>query len=315
VKYFHNSLSVNSNEMDRLCAAAKENHIVVVLGYSKRAKDSLYIGQSIIDATSELLLSRRKIKPTHMDRTVFDDPAGGADTLFNVVKTTVGRVSGMLCWVTPGYVSLHSICWQIPLLSFMDKYRHILVVVTKGGFYLIYHSFIIEENKSIVEWQTLTCLGASSTTVKISYNITAPPDPYWRMATTWPYKLARATYINSKGWYALLPFQNYECNVKFWLAEGARALTRAFGMESQTFALHTGTVISACGVEINEVEGLGVMSVPGGRLVDSIRTRWDNPHWGLASGRRRSDWSIVIRRWITVLLPRGWLTVLGITQD
>ena len=110
VKYFHNSLSVNSNEMGRLCAAAKENHIVVVLGYSKRAKDSLYIGQSIIDATGELLLSRRKINPTHMDRTVFGDPAGGADTLFNVVKTTVGLVSGMLCWVTPGYVSLHSIC-------------------------------------------------------------------------------------------------------------------------------------------------------------------------------------------------------------
>jgi nitrilase len=99
VKYLHNSLSVNSDEMDRLRVAAKENHIVVVLGYSERAGDSLYMGQSIIDATGELLLSRRKIKPTHMERTVFGDPAGGADTLFNVVKTTVGRVSGLLCWV------------------------------------------------------------------------------------------------------------------------------------------------------------------------------------------------------------------------
>ena len=35
-------------------------------------------------------------------------------------------------------------------------------------------------------------------------------------------------------------------------------------MEPQTFALHTGTVISARGVKINEVEGVGVMSVPGG---------------------------------------------------
>jgi nitrilase len=96
VKYFHNSFSVNSDEMDRLRVAAKENHIVVVLRYSQRAGDSLYMGQSIIDATSELLLSRRKIKPTYMERMVFGVPAGGADALFNVAKTTVGRVSGSL---------------------------------------------------------------------------------------------------------------------------------------------------------------------------------------------------------------------------
>jgi hypothetical protein len=35
-------------------------------------------------------------------------------------------------------------------------------------------------------------------------------------------------------------------------------------MEAQTFVPHTGTVISARGVEVNEVEGSGVMSVPGG---------------------------------------------------
>jgi len=85
--------------MDKLRAAAKENHVVVVLGYSERAGDSLYVDQSIIDATGELLLSRRKIKPTHMERKVFSDPSGSADTFFNVAKTTVGRVSGLLCWV------------------------------------------------------------------------------------------------------------------------------------------------------------------------------------------------------------------------
>jgi nitrilase len=99
VKYFRNSLSVNSDEMDRLRTAAKENHIVVVLGYSERAGDSLYMDQSIIDASGRLLLTRRKIKPTHMERTIFGDPAGGADTLFNVAETTAGRVSGLLCWV------------------------------------------------------------------------------------------------------------------------------------------------------------------------------------------------------------------------
>jgi nitrilase len=84
--------------MDRLRVAAKESHILVVLGYSERAGDSLYMGQNIINTTGELLLSRRKIKSTHMERTAFGNPAGGADTLFNVAETTVGRVSGLLCW-------------------------------------------------------------------------------------------------------------------------------------------------------------------------------------------------------------------------
>lgn len=35
-------------------------------------------------------------------------------------------------------------------------------------------------------------------------------------------------------------------------------------MESQAFALHTGTVVSAAGIEINEVQGSRLMSTPGG---------------------------------------------------
>lgn len=85
--------------MHRICAAARENNIVVVLAYSERADDSLYMSQSIIDATGDVLLSRRKIKPTHMERTIFGDAAGGDDTLFNVAETAVGRVSTLLCWV------------------------------------------------------------------------------------------------------------------------------------------------------------------------------------------------------------------------
>jgi predicted amidohydrolase len=99
VKYFKNSLAVDSPEMDRICAAAKETGTVVVLGYSEKAGDSLYMGQSIIDSTGELVLSRRKIKPTHMERTIFGDAAGGMNTLLNVADTAVGRVCALVCWV------------------------------------------------------------------------------------------------------------------------------------------------------------------------------------------------------------------------
>lgn len=83
--------------MDRIRAVAKENNIVVVLGYSERLGDSLYIGQSIIDADGKLVLSRRELKPTHMERTVFSDAASGVDTLFNVGDTAVGRVLAIVC--------------------------------------------------------------------------------------------------------------------------------------------------------------------------------------------------------------------------
>lgn len=100
VRYIKNSLKVDSPEMVSICDAAKKHKIVVVIGYSERSGDSIYMGQSIISSSGELLLSRRKIKPTHMERTVFGEASGGDQTLRNTADTPVGRVSGLVCWVS-----------------------------------------------------------------------------------------------------------------------------------------------------------------------------------------------------------------------
>jgi nitrilase len=71
VEYIKNSLSVESEEMKTLCECARENEIVVVLGFSERDGASVYISQCTIGANGKLLMKRRKLKPSHMERTVF----------------------------------------------------------------------------------------------------------------------------------------------------------------------------------------------------------------------------------------------------
>lgn len=95
-KYVKNSLKVKSPEMDRIRKCAADNHINVCLGFSENDNNSLYIAQSIIGSDGELKMTRRKIKPTHMERTIFGDASGNC--LRNVVDTDAGRIGALACW-------------------------------------------------------------------------------------------------------------------------------------------------------------------------------------------------------------------------
>ncbi|KAF9891210.1 hypothetical protein FE257_004774 [Aspergillus nanangensis] len=95
-RYIQNSLTYNSPEMATLCAAAAKNKINVVLGFSENDHGSLYIAQCLITTDGELKIPRRKIKPTHMERTIFGDCSG--NSLRNVTDTNIGRVGALSCW-------------------------------------------------------------------------------------------------------------------------------------------------------------------------------------------------------------------------
>ncbi|GAW11386.1 hypothetical protein ANO14919_007300 [Xylariales sp. No.14919] len=102
-RYTLNALSVESNEMKRIQEAAHENSIAVVLGFAERSPtESLYISQAIISPNGDLLLKRRKIKPTHAERTIFGD--GSGPDLNNVVEIDFGdsigkvKVGTLSCW-------------------------------------------------------------------------------------------------------------------------------------------------------------------------------------------------------------------------
>jgi predicted amidohydrolase len=89
--------------MAQVKAAAKQHSIAVVLGFAEQSPSySVYISQAIISPQGELLLHRRKIKPTHMERTVFGEGSGG--DLTNVVEVDFGpehgkiKVGCLACW-------------------------------------------------------------------------------------------------------------------------------------------------------------------------------------------------------------------------
>lgn len=88
---------VNSDEMRTIQDCAAQNGIVVSLGFSENDNNSLYIAQAIIDSDGKILMKRRKLKATHMERTIFGDASG--DSLNNVVTTSFGkRVGTLACW-------------------------------------------------------------------------------------------------------------------------------------------------------------------------------------------------------------------------
>jgi nitrilase len=94
-RYHDNSLAVDSPQMRRLQAIVKRAAVTVVMGFSERAMGSRYMAQAIIDPKGTLLLARRKLKPTHIERTVFGE-GDGSDLV--VVETPFGRLGALNCW-------------------------------------------------------------------------------------------------------------------------------------------------------------------------------------------------------------------------
>ena len=99
VKYFQqyheNSLVVGSDAFNRLGEAAADNGIFVSTGASERDHGSLYIAQFLFSDSGELLHGRRKLKPTHMERTVFGE---GNGSHIDVLDTALGRIGQLCCW-------------------------------------------------------------------------------------------------------------------------------------------------------------------------------------------------------------------------
>lgn len=93
-EYMANSLIKDSPEMVQIREAVKKAGIFIVLGYSERDGDSLHIAQSFIDHTGTIVLHRRKIKPTGVERAIWGD----GDGLVNVVDSPFGRIGGLNCW-------------------------------------------------------------------------------------------------------------------------------------------------------------------------------------------------------------------------
>lgn len=93
-EYHAHSLVAGEAEDQAIEAAARKHGMVVVYGLSEKIGGSLYMSQWIYGPEG-LIARRRKLKPTHVERTVFGE-GDGSD--LQVHDTPLGRLGALCCW-------------------------------------------------------------------------------------------------------------------------------------------------------------------------------------------------------------------------
>lgn len=94
-RYHANSPSADGPEMRRIREAARRGGITVVVGFSEKDAGSLYMSQQLIGPDGDVLQHRRKLKPTHAERTLFGE-GDGSDLA--VVDSPIGRIGALNCF-------------------------------------------------------------------------------------------------------------------------------------------------------------------------------------------------------------------------
>jgi nitrilase len=99
LKLVQNSVSVPDETTKRLCTAAKDAGINVVMGMHERnsetSNSSLYNSLLYIDDTGTILGKHRKLIPTGGERLVWSQGDGSTLHPYN---TSAGKIAGLICW-------------------------------------------------------------------------------------------------------------------------------------------------------------------------------------------------------------------------
>jgi len=94
-----NAVTIPGPACDRLCQAAREARVYVVIGVNERNSEasgtSLYNTLLFIDPDGTLLIRHRKLVPTGAERLVW---ARGDGSTLRVLETPFGRLGGLICW-------------------------------------------------------------------------------------------------------------------------------------------------------------------------------------------------------------------------
>lgn len=93
--YRANSPEADGPEIAAIREAAAAAGVMVVLGLSERDHGSLYMSQLIIGSDGGVLVHRRKLKPTHVERALFGESDGSG---LRVIDTPLGRLGALNCW-------------------------------------------------------------------------------------------------------------------------------------------------------------------------------------------------------------------------
>jgi nitrilase len=92
-----NAVTVPGPTTDRLCRAAKDNHVYLVMGINERPSNTLgtlYNTNLVIDPGGEIILKHRKLMPTYAEKLVWG--FGDGSTL-RVLDTPIGKLGTLIC--------------------------------------------------------------------------------------------------------------------------------------------------------------------------------------------------------------------------
>jgi len=95
-RYHENSMVVGDKYFKRIAKAAADNDMTVVMGVSEKEYGSLYMGQFAFSNKGDCLFTRRKLKPTHVERVLYGE-GDGSDLHVQQVDG-IGRLGGLNCW-------------------------------------------------------------------------------------------------------------------------------------------------------------------------------------------------------------------------
>jgi predicted amidohydrolase len=144
-EYLANAVEIPSATTDRLCGAARQAGIDVVIGVAERDRQTtgtVYCTLLFIDSDGMILGRHRKLKPTHRERTAWGEGDGSSLTVYD---SPFARISGLNCWehnmVLPGY-SLMAQGTQIHVAAWpgMSSSRHMFLsraFASQAGAYVI----------------------------------------------------------------------------------------------------------------------------------------------------------------------------------
>tara|TARA_B100000886_G_scaffold138542_1_gene93695 strand:+ start:36 stop:1010 length:975 start_codon:yes stop_codon:yes gene_type:complete len=96
-KFVENSVRVDGSEIKAIRDAAKENSIIVSIGFSETTSHSvgcLFNSNIIIDEVGEIINHHRKIVPTFFEKLTWSN---GDSHGLKVVKTNIGKIGALIC--------------------------------------------------------------------------------------------------------------------------------------------------------------------------------------------------------------------------
>lgn len=94
-RYWRSSIDVPGPETDRLCKAARDTQMHMVIGVIERETGTLYCTALFFSPDGQLMGKHRKLMPTAMERLTWGFGDGSTLPVFD---TPMGKMGGVICW-------------------------------------------------------------------------------------------------------------------------------------------------------------------------------------------------------------------------